>query len=486
MPIVDLIKTSWPFILSLGSLFLLLYTAGHILLNKHDTRAATGWLGLVWFAPVIGICLYWLLGVNRIRRRARARLASRQPIPLPEKSLAVSPQHIAGLFKEKDQNGLAMLCQLTNKVTRVPLMEGNKISPLINGDQAYPLMLESIAQAHHSISLCTYIFDNDHWGNKFRSALKKAKERGVDVKILIDGVGARYSIPPMAWKLRRDGIDTVCFMQTFLPWRFRYLNLRNHRKFLIIDGKTGFTGGMNIREGNYLSDNPKSPIQDLHFHIEGPIVAELQKTFAEDWSFSTGEKLTGGKWFPDLDSAGNGVARGISDGPDEDYDTLRMVIIGALASARTAIKVTSPYFLPDEELVTGLCTAALRGIDVQILLPMKPNLRMVKWASEAGLEKLLESGCTLRLSNPPFDHSKIMIVDHAWVLLGSANWDTRSLKLNFEFNVECYDADLAHSLETIFDDKIKSAQFVSLQEVRAKKLITRLRNNFFRLFLPYL
>lgn len=485
MPFVDFIQISWPFILSLGSLILLLYTAGHILLNKHDTRAATGWLGLVWFAPVIGICLYWLLGVNRIERRAKARLATRQVIPLPEKNLAVQPQYVANLFN-KDQNGLAMLCQLTDKVTREPLMEGNKIIPLINGDQTYPVMLECITQAHHSISLCTYIFDNDRWGNKFRSALKEAKERGVDVKILIDGVGARYSLPPMAWGLRRDGIPVVCFMQPVLPWRFHYFNLRNHRKLLIIDGKTGFTGGMNIREGHYLSDTPKSPIQDLHFQIEGPVVAELQKAFAEDWSFSTGETLTGKKWFPELRQVGNGVARGISDGPDEDFDTLRMVILGALASSQSSIKIASPYFLPDEELITGLCTASLRGIDVDILLPREPNLKMIKWASDAGLERLLESGCTLHVSNPPFDHSKIMLVDQAWVLLGSANWDTQSLKLNFEFNVECYDRELAQSIHAIFDEKIQSAHMVSLQEVKSKKLPIRLRNKFFRLFLPYL
>ena len=485
MLFVDFIQISWPFILSLGSLLLLLYTAGHILLNKHDTRSATGWLGLVWFAPVIGICLYWLLGVNRIKRRAKARLATRQVIPLPQKNLAVQPQHVANLFN-KDQNGLAMLCHLTDKVTREPLMEGNKINPLINGDQAFPLMLESITQALHSISLCTYIFDDDSWGNKFRSALNKAKERGVDVKILIDGVGARYSLPPMVWKLRRDGIPVVCFMQPVLPWRFHYFNLRNHRKLLIIDGKIGFTGGMNIREGHYLSDTPKSPIQDLHFHIEGPVVAELQKAFAEDWSFSTGEKLTGEKWFPELRQVGNGVARGISDGPDEDFDTLRLVILGALASAQKSIKIVSPYFLPDEELITGLCTASLRGIDVDILLPREPNLKMIKWASDAGLERLLESGCTLHVSNPPFDHSKIMLVDQAWVLLGSANWDTRSLKLNFEFNVECYDLELAHSIQTIFAEKLHASHPVSLQEVKSKKLPIQLRNKFFRLFLPYL
>ena len=481
----DLIKISWPFILSFCGLLLLIYTAGHILLHKHDTRSATGWLGLVWFAPVIGVCLYWLLGVNRIKRRARARLASRKPIQLPDKNSPIGPQHISRLFRE-EKNGLAMLCQVTEKVTREPLVEGNRITPLINGDQAYPLMLKAIALSRCSITLCTYIFDNDRWGNKFRNELKKARERGVDVKVLIDGVGARYSLPPMTWQLRRDGIQVVCFMQTFLPWRFHYFNLRNHRKVLIIDGKTGFTGGMNIREGHFLSDSPTSPVQDLHFHIEGPVVASLQKSFAEDWSFSTGETLTGNHWFPDIQPAGNGLARGISDGPDEDFDTLRAVISGALASAQKSIRIISPYFLPDEELLTGLCTAAFRGIDVDILLPREPNLKMIKWASAAGLERLLKSGCNLHVSHPPFDHSKIMLVDDAWVLIGSANWDTRSLKLNFEFNLECYDTELAQAVQEIFAEKLHSADKVSLQEVQATRLPIRLRNKFFRLFLPYL
>ena len=180
------------------------------------------------------------------------------------------------------------------------------------------------------------------------------------------------------------------------------------------------------------------------------------------------------------------MARGIPDGPDEDFDTLRIVILGALASAQKSIKIASPYFLPDEELITGLCTAALRGIDVDILLPREPNLKMIKWASDAGLARLLDSGCTLHVSNPPFDHSKIMLVDQAWVLLGSANWDTRSLKLNFEFNVECYDLELAQSVQEIYSEKMHSARKVSLQEIKSKKLLIRLRNKSFRLFLPYL
>jgi cardiolipin synthase len=271
-----------------------------------------------------------------------------------------------------------------------------------------------------------------------------------------------------------------------LPWRFQYLNLRNHRKILVIDGRVGFTGGMNIREGNCLADNPSRPVQDLHFFIEGPVVAELQRAFAEDWTFTTRKVLEGKKWYPHLEPQGEGVARGISDGPDEDFDKLRRVILAALATAQQSISIITPYFLPDGDLVSALRIAALRGVAIEILLPAVSNLRMVKWASDAGLEELLREGCRIFLTKLPFDHSKIMMVDHTWVLLGSANWDSRSLALNFEFNLECYDLHLAESIALVLQEKKASARELTLQEIISESPIVKLRNRLFHLFSPYL
>lgn len=486
MKIPDLLYTAWPYLVTLLTVFVTLATAIHILYRKRNTRAAAGWLGLVWFAPVLGVCLYWIFGVNRIKRRARLRLADKQTMPLPEKEATVTPTYIEQIFGCMENNGLAQLSRMTEKLTRQPLMQGNSIRPLVNGDEAFPRMLAAIETAEHTISLCSYIFDNDSWGSRFRTALRYAKERGVNVKVLVDGVGARYSFPPITWKLRSDGIDTAEFMRPVLPWRFQYFNLRNHRKILVIDGRVGFTGGMNIRDGHCLADNPSHPVQDIHFLIKGPVVAELQRAFAEDWAFTTGETLAGEKWYPNHEPLGNGVARGIADGPDEDYDKLRMVILAALATAQTSIRIATPYFLPDAELVSALRIAALRGLEIEILLPASSNLRMVKWASDAGLEELLEQGCRIYLTRPPFDHSKIMVVDHSWVLLGSANWDARSLALNFEFNMECYDLQLAHNVEKVLQEKKAAARELTLDEVLARNVFVKLRNRFFRLFSPYL
>jgi len=476
----------WPHLATVATISVTLVTAVHILYKKRNTRAAAGWLGLVWFAPVLGVCLYWMFGVNRIQRRARVRLADKQAVSLPDKDSAVSPSYIEPLFEGRQNNGVAQLSRMTEKLTRQPLIRGNRVTPLINGDQAFPRMIGAIREAETSVTLCSYIFDNDAWGARFKTALCEAKAKGVEVRVLVDSVGARYSFPPIIGGLRREGVEAAEFMRTVLPWRFQYFNLRNHRKILVIDGKKGFTGGMNIRAGNCLADNPDYPIQDLHFLIEGPVVAELQRTFAEDWTFTTNEILTDDKWYPDIGPCGDGVARAISDGPDEDYDKLRMVILAALASAQSSIRIITPYFLPDSEVVSALRIAALRGLEVEILLPANSNLRMVKWASDDGLEELLKQGCRIYLTSPPFDHSKIMVVDHSWVLLGSANWDARSLALNFEFNVECYDQQLAGEVERILDEKKNSARELSLAEVLAKSIPVKLRNRFFRLFSPYL
>ncbi|MGD2063509.1 MAG: phospholipase D-like domain-containing protein [Nitrospirota bacterium] len=475
----------WPHLVGTVTVTLDLVTAAHILLRKEDTRAAVGWLGLVWLAPLVGALMYWTFGVNRIKRRARLLFAQRMPVTLPECNAAVAPAALHEILPT-DRRHLAHLAELTERVTSQPLVAGNRIIPLVNGDAAYPAMLEAIRDARRSVSLTTYIFDNDRWGRRFRTALRDARRRGVEVRVLIDAVGARYSFPPVAWGLRRDKTPVARFMRSFMPWRFRYFNLRSHRKILVVDGRLGFTGGMNIRAGAVLEEGPRHPVQDLHFRVQGPVVAELQRAFADDWLFTTGEALGGDRWFPELAPVGQAVARGISDGPDEDFDKLRFAILGALACAHRCIRIQTPYFLPDSDLVTGLRVAALRGATVEILLPERGNLRMVQWASTAGLGELLNSGCRVFLAPPPFDHSKALVVDDAWTLLGSANWDPRSLVLNFEFNVECYDPEVATAVTRLFEEKRVASRELKLAELAARPLAVHLRDRAFRLFSPYL
>jgi len=208
--------------------------------------------------------------------------------------------------------------------------------------------------------------------------------------------------------------------------------------------------------------------------------------FADDWLYATGESLRGEKWFPQLDSVGPIITRAISDGPDEDLDKLRWTILAAVAAARESIRIVTQYFLPEPSLISALNVAAMRGVAVDILLPGKNNLPFVHWASRAHWWQVLERGCRIWLAPPPFDHTKLLVVDDCWSLVGSANWDPRSLRLNFEFNVECYDAALARTLGALFAAKLKSARRITLEEVDGRSLPVRLRDGAARLLTPFL
>ena len=481
----DLFHRFWPLALGLVEVIAVVAATTHAVLNKRDTRAVIGWVGLVWLAPLIGALLYYCFGVNRIERKAVAlRVRSvwnhrEQPLPAGGRS---------ALHHEWDAEhpGLAGLSRLVGRLTEQPLTRGNRIEPLRNGDEAYPAMLAAIAQAERSISLLSYIFDSDRAGDAFLDALADAHRRGVQVRVLIDGVGSRYSRVNMIRRLRAAGLNAAAFLPTRVPRMFKYANLRNHRKLLVVDGRVGFTGGTNIREGHWLKLDPPRPAECLHFRLEGPVVLHLQETFATDWAFAGGESLHGPLWFPEPARPGAIWARGIPDGPDEDLDKLPLTLMGACAAARRSIHVVTPYFVPDASLIDALNVAALRGVAVHIVLPSVNNIALVQWASTALLWQILIRGCRVYLSPPPFDHTKLMLVDGLWTLIGSTNWDARSLRLNFEFNVECYGQHLASELEAFVRTRIAQSREIRLHDVDSRSLPIRLRDGLARLLSPYL
>jgi cardiolipin synthase A/B len=485
MDLLEPISRFWQQLVAGLSLLLALLTSAHAILYKRDTRAAVLWVGVVWLAPIVGAILYLALGINRIRRRAyflRAG-AGLDSSELAPPSPRLDPVNLAAMPGCSALQGLATL---VGKVVPEPLTPGNRVDPLLNGDEAYPAMIEAIEAARHSIALSTYIFDNDAIGRQFAEALARAVDRGIEVRVLIDDTGARYSFPSIVPLLRKKRVPIARFLPSLLPWRFMSINMRNHRKIMVVDGQTGFTGGMNIRHGHLLKDRPNHPTQDLHFRIDGPVVAQLQHVFAQDWFFCTRQVLRGPKWFPPLEPAGAVAARGVADGPDEAFEIFRWTVLGALACAQKSVRIVTPYFLPDLAMISGLNLAAMRGVEVDVILPAKSNLPYIHWATFAILWQVLQRGCQVWLTPPPFDHTKLMLVDNCWTLLGSANWDPRSYRLNFEFNLECYDRTLAESLESVVQDKLARARQVTLEEVDARPLPIKLRDGVFRLFTPFL
>ena len=473
------------YVLSALSVCVSVVATVHVLLSKRDTRSSIGWIGLIWLSPFIGTTLYVLLGINRIERKARALRRDRPEIHKldPRESSVGQLCEVLG----PDRDYFTRLARLGEAATGRRLLEGNRIEPLDNGDEAYPAMIRAIDAAKHSITLLTYIFRNDRAGVPVAEALARASDRGVEVRILIDAVGSFHEGSPIVHHLRAFGLQVAKFIPTLRPKWFRYANLRNHRKVMVVDGRIGFTGGMNILDDFLSNGSAGPPCRDVHFEVHGPVVATLQQVFADDWAFSTGEILEGESWFPlDPEPEGRTLARVIVDGPDLDDDPLAAVYFGAMAVARDSISIITPYFIPGDALTAALTSAALRGVEVDLVLPEQNNHRLVQWAGFPLLEPLLEAGCRVWMSPPPFEHTKLMTVDDAWTFLGSSNLDPRSLVLNFEMNLECYDPDLAVQVRKFADRRRDSGRRVTLEEIRGRSVPLRIRDNLARLFSPYL
>ncbi len=492
-------------------------TASHALLHKRDPRAAWGWIAVCWLFPFAGAALYYLLGVNRVETKA-LRVFGRE---LPSEPLASpdAPPRIAGT----DPVEVRELVRLGWAMSARRLAGGNRIEPLHNGDQAYPAMLRAIAAAKKTVHLSSYIYRGDAAGKRFAEALRQARERGVEVRVLLDGLGDFSYRPRGSRLLRKQGLKPALFLPLRIWPPMLHANLRNHRKLLVVDGRIAFTGGMNIQQGHVPGADGLPKIIDLHFRVEGPLAMQMDAVFLADWSFASGKEApevrecgdgspsgrssltppsasadgpplsrdaVEGHWTVAgghrLVSPGDHLSRVITEGPNEDLERLVMVLIGALATAHERVWIMTPYFLPPAPLASALQSAALRGVDVSIIIPARSDQPWMKWAAQHSLHHLLERQVRVYLRPPPFAHTKLILVDDWYVQFGSANLDTRSLRLNFELMVESYGKALARQLAQHFTQVRDGSQAVTVEQLERRRFPARFRDALCWLFSPYL
>jgi cardiolipin synthase len=444
----------------------------HVLLNKRDIGTSVSWIGIAWLSPLFGAVLYFALGINRVKRRAQRLRRERSHLFLVPDVAPGAPE----------ADPLTPLEYAIGRLTGLSTEQGNAVELLRNGDGAYPAMLAAIDGAQHSVGLLSYIFRADAVGDAFIAALIRAHRRGVQVRVLIDGIGSGYFWSVTYNRLREAEVPVARFLHSYFPWRTPFLNLRNHRKLLVIDGRLGFVGGINIGAENMLAKAPRHPVRDTHFRIEGPVIEQLVEAFADDWLFQTGERLLDEAWFPKLEAVGGVTARVITSGPDEDIEQIEFVALHAISCARKSIRVVTPYFLPPDVLTTALGLAAMRGVMVDVVVPERSNHTLLDWARRVPLRALVAAGCRVWLLPPPFDHSKLMTIDDSWSLIGSANWDTRSFRLNFELNVEIQH----HALARRLVEATQAGRKLTLAEIEGDRLLLRLRNSAARLLQPYI
>jgi len=471
---------NWPYLLgallSLVALAMAATAAIHALMTKRDSTSALAWVAVSIALPYVGALLYLVFGINRIREAARESYQASSPV---DESEAIS-EPAGTLLRPRSMVG--------ESVTDIGLRSCDSIDILENGEGSYPAMLADINAASERVYCSTYIFQRDETGKKFIKAFCDARDRGVDVRILVDGLGGIAYPPSVLRTLRKHRLPSVVFNPITLIPPSLHINLRNHRKVLVVDGKSAYTGGQNIGDRHLVEKlNNSKCARDLHFRLTGKIVDEFERAFLKDWYHANGI----GNPEPFAPSNRNKTqsdvwTRLIPDGPNDDLDKLTKLLVGVMSTARERIWIMTPYFLPSFDLVGALVAAELRGVDVKILLPEKTNIHLAHWAALHNLRYILDRELKVYLQPAPFIHTKAILIDDDYSLVGSANLDPRSLRLNYELVVEVFNRKFTEDLALYFNNCLAQARLLDEQRLSKMPAWIKVRNALAWLFSPYL
>ncbi|MEN8180480.1 MAG: cardiolipin synthase [Pseudomonadota bacterium] len=413
-----------------------------VVLQRRESGATLAWILVIILVPFLGLLAFWLFGTTRLRLRRRKRR-------LAESRLAPALQQLQARSSIVQMPGLPpTLLRLAEKLDEAGPQPGNEVALLRQGPAAFDALEAAFDGSRHHIHLVYYIWEPDRTGVRLRDALTRASRRGVEVRLLLDDVGSRSARRGFFQVLVEAGGQVERFLPVDPLSRQLILNNRNHRKIVVVDGEIGFTGGMNIGD---VYAGLGEPWRDLHARIRGPIVHSLQEAFCQDWYHATGDDLVSTAYFPHIPGTGNVWAQLLASGPaDERWRAIHTLLFAAINLARERVWVETPYFVPDPPIVMALQTAALRGVDVRLLLPGRSDLPLVLHAGRSFLDELLAAGVRVFELQDAMHHAKTVTVDGIFSTLGSANMDQRSFRLNFEANVFFFGEEVAGELERDF------------------------------------
>lgn len=467
---------------------LAILTMMRIVLQRREPTATLAWVLGIILLPYIGVLFYLLIGRRRLNRRLRQRrvraAALEAHLQAPEEGVADLLVPTAPDYMCKPQE--RELIALANRIGRRFPTCGNEVHLLVDVNQTYQALEDAIEGATHHVHLLYYIYNQDKTGRRFRDLLVKKVKEGVHVRLLTDGVGS-FGLPTYMVPLTQAGGQFAEFLPVGTFSRHWHPNLRNHRKITVIDGKEAFTGGVNIGD-EYTGRKLKvGAWRDSHLRILGPAVNHLQEVFADDWHFATGEDLISEQWYHDYhEPVGDSTVQIIASGPDTETQPIQRIFFTAVTSAAQRVYLTTPYFVPDQAMLVALETAALRGVDVRLLLPSKSDMKLVLHAGRSYYDQLLANGVKIYEYQPGILHAKSMVVDDGWATVGSANMDVRSFRLNFEINAAIYGPEFASGLAEVFERDLAQAREITMDDMDNKGMPTRMAESLARVMSPVL
>jgi len=479
MTFAEFVSSSWEEIagwLVLLDLALVVGTALAVLHYKREPQPAVAWVLTILLLPFAGVLLFWLFGYQTVHRRLMRKKVRNRAY---KKLAAARPGRAPADVPERWD----VLARLGHHRDGFPVTGGNAVELYHDGVDAYRAMLAALEGAKHHVHAQFFICKSDATGKRFIEVLRACARRGVQVRLLVDSVGSYKLSSRLLHTLKRDGGKVANFLPLWNPLR---VNLRNHRKILVVDGRVGFSGGLNVAD-EYVHKNPRFGYwRDTHFRVAGPAVFGLQDTFLEDWYFTTQESVRGDDYFPHIDPCGNSLAQVVASGPDDDFKAIRETYVSAILRARERVWVASPYFVPDPGLRDALVIAARSGVDVRFLGLFRPDKWIPFLAARYFYTDLLAAGAKVYQYTRGMMHSKYVLVDGEFASIGSANTDNRSLLLNFELNCQFFDTGIAAEMEAAFLRDLEFSIRIDAERFAERPFVARLAENAARLFAPVL
>ena len=463
-----------------SSLFLLtvVITIVVVILDNRNPVKTLAWVLVLSFLPVIGLIFYFFFGRDVRREKL---ISKRGYFRLTKYPLAEYYEQKSSEYTD-DQHPLK---RFFRKVNEALPFDGNSVQVYTSGHEMLQSLLQAIANAKHHIHLQFYIFEDDAVVSLVRDALIEKVREGVEVRLLYDDVGCWKVDQSFYEKMREAGIETRGFLKVRFPMFTSKVNYRNHRKVVVIDGRVGFVGGMNLAL-RYLKGVKWGIWRDTHIRIEGRAVYGLQIAFLSDWYAADHSLITSSRYYPDMPVCGESSIQIVTSNPIGGVETIMQGLLIAITGSQKYFYIQTPYLLPTEPILLALRTAALGGVDVRIMIPERADSRITHLASLSYLDELMQSGVKIYRYNKGFLHSKVMVSDDVLSTVGSTNMDFRSFEHNFEVNAFMYDRESALKMKSIFLDDQKDADLVQLKEWRMRPWYQKVAESVIRLFAPLL
>jgi len=443
------------------------------------------YLLLALFVPVAGIIFYILFGINYWKMKLYNKKSSEDEKVLQtlKKEMRVYNDEIISPEELSTENNRELAVMLSKEL-RSPLTRRNKVKVLLNGEEKFPEILEALRNAKHHIHIEYYIYEQDVIGEQIENLLIQKAKEGVQVRFIYDDFGSPNIKKPVEKKMKDAGIEIYPFQKVMLYLLANRLNYRNHRKIIVIDGQTAFTGGINVCDKYINNGSNKLFWRDTHLRIDGPGIFFLQYLFLADWNFCSGKKIQADElYFPVPATTKNDCFLQVAaSGPDSDHPAVLFSLLQAIYLAKKEILITTPYFIPGDSILEALRIAALSGLSVKLLVPGRGDSKLVNAASRSYYEDLLCAGVDIYMYQKGFVHAKTLVTDGSLSIVGTANMDYRSFELNFEVNVIVYDKSVSEKLRTVFFKDLEDAEKIDIDEWCKRPAYKQLPERVARLF----